>query len=314
MRVALPQLILGVCLIAFLAAVPVQRSWAESAYQGPEKCDKCHKAEIAVWEETKHATSLRTMHRTDEAKAIIKAVGGKRVKTNETCTVCHYTMVETNGRLRANAGPSCESCHGASTAWLSIHNDYGEGVKRETESAEHRQMRIERAEAAGMIWPFRTFDVAANCFSCHGMSNDAISGDTIATMLDAGHPINPGFELIRYSQGTVRHRFYPPNLEENATMTPEQLARWFITGHAVSLVVATEALGRSDHPKYQAAQNGRIEAAKAALEAIRGQVPEAGALLQDPSEASARALVAAIESRDLSGAVGGLLPPSDGYK
>ena len=43
-------------------------------------------------------------------------------------------------------------------------------------------------------------------------------------------------------------------------------------------------------------------------------VPEAGALLQNPSETNARALIAAINGKDLSGSVGGLLPPSDSYK
>jgi hypothetical protein len=73
-------------------------------------------------------------------------------------------------------------------------------------------------------------------------------------------------------------------------------------------------LSKTDHAKYAAAQEARIGAAKAALEAIQGEVPEAGALMQDPSEANARALVAAIAGKDLSGSVGGLLPSSDSYK
>ena len=55
-------------------------------------------------------------------------------------------------------------------------------------------------------------------------------------------------------------------------------------------------------------------AARAALTAIQGQVPEAGALLAAPNEANARKLVDAIASKDLSAAVASLLPAKTAYK
>lgn len=306
--------IAGFGLIGLLAFIPGSDLLAEPSYLGPETCQKCHRAEVRVWERTKHFTALKKVHRTDKAKKIVAAIGEKRMKRSDTCNMCHYTMVAKGNKMKAVAGPSCESCHGPSSNWFEIHNDYGAGADRESESPEHKAERIRKTAEAGMIWPSAAYDVALNCFACHAMAQPGLSGDTITKMLDAGHPINPDYELVRYSQGSVRHRYYPPNMNENAEMTPPELARLFVTGHAVSLLSAIRALSLSDHPTYVAAQEARIGAAKAALESIQGSVPEAGALLQDPSEANARALVAAVNGMDLSGSVGGMLPTSDSYK
>ena len=86
------------------------------------------------------------------------------------------------------------------------------------------------------------------------------------------------------------------------------MARWFITGAAASLVQADRALKKTDNAKYVGAQNARADNARKALEAVKGKVAEAATFLGDPSEANARALVAAIASADLSGEVGGMLP------
>ena len=301
---------LGVA-FAFLIGLTIAGAGVQAADAlGPEKCEKCHKPEIAVWQGTKHAKSFKSAHKSDKAKAILKAVGEKRMRRASLCQTCHYTVI--GGK--AKEGPSCESCHGAASGWFEIHNNYGEGVKREDEPADHKAKRIADSTAAGMIWPSMTYDVAANCMSCHGMTQAGLDGDTIAKMIDAGHPINPGFELVTYSQGTVKHRFYPPDVKTNADMTPAELSRFFIAGHAASIVAATEALKKSDHPKYVEAQNARIAAAKAALDAIKGSVPEAGALAGSPSEANARKLVSAVAGKDLSAAVGGMLPAKGSYK
>ncbi len=306
--------IVGFALIGLLTFISSSDALAEPSNQGPEICQNCHRSEVSVWEGSKHFKSMKKVHRSDKAKKIVAAIGEKRMKRSETCTICHYTMVAKGAKTKAVAGPSCESCHGPSSDWFAGHNDYGKGAVRDTESAEHKAERIRRAAVAGMIWPSAAFDVAVNCFECHGMSRDGLSEDTISKMLDAGHPISPDYELVRYSQGSVRHRFYPPDRTKNAEMTPPEMARLFITGHAASLVSATRAFSLSNHPKYVAAQEARIGAARAALESIQSSVPEAGTLLQDPSEASARALVAAINGKDLSGSVGSMLPPSDSYK
>ncbi len=277
---------------------------------GPKKCQECHTAEANVWEGTAHFKSFKSIHKNKSADDIVEAVGDKRMKRSDTCTICHYSdeQKDADARPKQVAGPSCESCHGSASEWISIHNDYGKGVKRDDETAEHKAERIQKAEAAGMIRPDKLFDVASNCMACHGLAREELKPEHAAAMLDAGHPLKPEFELVSYSQGTVRHRFYPPDVTVNKEMTPAELSQMYVVGQAAALVSATQAMSKSDHAKYKAAQEKRIATATAALNAVKGEVPEAGALLADPSVANGRALAAAVKGKDLTGAVGGMLP------
>ncbi len=277
---------------------------------GAKKCQECHTAEAKVWEGTKHFKSYKAIHKDKRAKKIVKAVGDKRMKKSATCALCHYTAAQKKAGAKAKlvSGPSCESCHGAASDWIAVHNDYGKGVKRDGESADHKAARIEKSIAAGMVRPDRLYDVAANCMSCHGLANPELDAKAAAAMLDNEHPLNPDFELVKYSQGTVRHRFYPPDVTANKKMTPAEMSQMYVVGQAAALTSAMAAVSKSDHPKYKAAQDKRIANAKAALELVKGQVPEATAFLSDPSVANGRALAAAVKGKDLSGAVGGKLP------
>ncbi len=277
---------------------------------GAKKCQECHTAEAKVWEGTKHFKSYKAIHKDKRAKKIVKAVGDKRMKKSKTCALCHYTAAQKDAgaKVKLVSGPSCESCHGAASDWISMHNDYGKGVKRDGESADHKAARIKNAIAAGMVRPERLFDVAANCMSCHGLANPKLDAKAAAAMLDNEHPLNPDFELVKYSQGSVRHRFYPPDVTVNKEMTAAEKSQMYVIGQAAALVSATMAASKSDHPKYKAAQDKRIANAKAALDLIKGQVPEAAALLSDPMPANGRALGEAVKGKDLSGAVGGKLP------
>lgn len=202
------RLICGIGALLLILTGPV--SAAEPFAIGTDKCKKCHKAELAVWQGTKHFKSFKAIHKNKKAKAIVKAIGEKRMKKAAVCKACHYTEAKKDAGAKAKliAGPSCESCHGAASDWIGIHNDYGGGgATRETETPEHKSERVAKSQAAGMIWPAQLFDVASNCMSCHGLANPALSAEHAAAMLDNGHPLKPDFELVAYSQGTVRHRF-----------------------------------------------------------------------------------------------------------
>jgi hypothetical protein len=304
-------------IMAVLLAWPLS-AMAQPFFVGPQKCTECHRPEQAVWDKTKHATSFRDIHRKPEVKDIIAAAGGDaNMRRNEVCTSCHFTMTKADAAARPNAsvGPSCESCHGAASDWITLHNDYGgPTAKRETETAAHKAERLRKASAAGMIWPSQHFDVAGNCLSCHGLNRPGVSPETMAKMIDAGHPPGSTFELVRYSQGSIRHRFYPPNVNDNAEMTPAETARLFVTGHAAALVQAAAASGKSANPKYAETLKKIDTDARAALDAVKGQVPEAGALLAQPTEANARKLVDAVAGKDLSAALGSRLPAKGDYK
>ena len=289
---------------------------AEGYVVGDKVCLECHGGEHEVWKGTKHFKSFRTVHKSDKAQAILKAVGERRMKASKTCTLCHYAMVQkdASAKARAKSGPGCEGCHTAASEWLNIHNNYGgPNVKRDTETPEHKAERLAKSAESGMILSSDRYGIAENCMSCHGLNNPDLDGDVLAIMLGAGHPLKPEFELVQYSQGTVRHRFYPPNINENAKMTAAELARLFVEGQAAKLVSATEALGRSNEAKYQEAQKKRAADATAALSSVKS-VPEAAALVSQPNDANARKLVDAIAEKDLTGEVGGLLPDKGTYK
>ena len=108
----------------------------------PERCGECHAAELEVWTATEHATGFDTLHRRDRAKEIYRNL-----------LSCHYTPVLRRDQLRAGAGVTCESCHGAARDWVSLHNSYGVAeadFQRAAliETPEHRMRRIADSQAA----------------------------------------------------------------------------------------------------------------------------------------------------------------------
>ncbi len=290
-----------------------QKSSAEAFNQGPKVCAECHRGESEVWQGTKHATSFKKVHKEKKAKEIAKATGEKSMKRNATCVQCHYTLVskKAGAKAKPKAGPSCESCHGASSDWFPLHNDYGgPSVKAADETAEHKAERMAGAAAAGMRWPSDKYGVAENCMECHGLANPNVGADKLAIMLDLGHPTVADWELVRYSQGSVRHRFYPPDMTVNAEMSAAEAAELYVIGQAAKLVSAVDAAGRGGSDKFKEFQDARAAAAREAL----GKVGAAAALLANPTADEARALVVAIQGQDLSGEVGGMLPAKDNYK
>ena len=295
-------------------------SMAQPFFKGAKLCEECHEDENKIWEKTKHFTSFRTVHREPKSadkpspKKILAAVGGqKRMKRNETCYLCHYTLEKKNAAAKpaAKSGTSCESCHGASSEWLALHDNYGgKDVKREQEAPDNKVKRIADSQAAGLIWPSMQFEVAENCMTCHGLAHPNLKADDLAKMLGAGHPINTDFELVKYSQGSVRHRHYPPDIKTNAEMTPQELANIYAVGQAAALVSATEAMSKSSEEKYKEAQKKRVEIAKGALSGIS----EASGLLAAPTRQNALSFVKSIAGKDLTGAVGSKLPAKSDYK
>ena len=311
-------LIMALGLIVFSDTV-----MAESFVKGAKLCEECHEEEYKVWEKTKHFTSFRTVHREPKdsgkpsPKKILAAVGGqKRMKRNNTCALCHYTLVkkDAGSKAVAKSGNSCENCHGASSDWLDLHYDYGgKDVKKSAETAEHKAKRIADSRAAGMIWPSMKYEVSENCMVCHGLANPNLKADNLAKMLGAGHPINPDFEVVKYSQGAVRHRFYAPNMKTNGEMTPKELAELYVIGQAAVLVSANGVMSKSNEPKYKAAQMKRAENAKAALSLV-SDIPEVKTFLSSPTRENALKLTAALSGKDLTGAVGSKLPAKADYK
>jgi hypothetical protein len=309
------------CILGFLF-FSYQIALAGSFSMGPEACAECHEAEFKIWKKTKHFKSYRTAHREPKEKAkpspkkILKVVGGgKRMKRNETCLLCHYTSIreDAEGKPKVTSGPSCESCHGHSSDWLKIHDNYGgKNVKRSDETADNKKQRFLNAANAGLIWPSMKYNIAENCMVCHGLANESLKAKQLADMLEAGHPINPDFELVKYSQGSIRHRYYHPEMDNNKKMNSKELSELFVVGHAAKLVSALQAISKSDNSKYKLAQKKRFDASKKVISLL--PFPEAKTLLAAPNRDNAIKLSEAISGKDLTALVGKIIPPAESFK
>lgn len=285
--------------------------------EGAKECNECHEREYDVWKSTPHFKSYRKLHKSKEAKKILEAVGEKSMKRSDTCVQCHYTQIQKSASAKAKvkSGPSCESCHNASSDWRDIHNDYGgPKLKAEDETPAHKAKRLKDAEAAGMIASRMVFRVASRCMQCHGLANPNIDADVLTTMLEAEHPIEPDFEIVRYSQGELRHRFVPPDVEVNSELDAKGTARLFLGGQAAMLVYATAVKDKTSNSDFQAAMRERIATARNNLALVKGQVPEVAALLKTPNKDNALRFEAAIVDQDLSTAVAAVLPSKSDYK
>lgn len=288
---------------------------AEPEVLGPDACAQCHASETEVWEGSQHAATFRELPRHPDVARYLEAVGTERnIRRDPTCMTCHFTVVAARGTHRPVAGPSCESCHGPASEWIAVHNDYGgAGVTAATESAEHRAQRRAAARDAGMIWSFMHYDAAANCMECHGLTNERIDTGVLAALHEAGHPVNAEFELVRYSQGTVRHRFYPPDVTHNAPLPAAGLARLYVLGQAAQYASAAAALDSAPDGAYHDAQERRRDAARAALADLK-DIAEVATFLATPTTANGRALADALERIDLTERVVGRLPNPDSYQ
>ena len=304
-------------LLLFPFIVAAAPAWAAPFAEGFRKCQECHEPEVVVWKQTKHFKGYSEIHKKDSAAKILAAAGGgASMRQNSTCVMCHYTETKASATAKPQvaSGPSCESCHGASSEFRDVHNFYGDGVADASkETPANKAKRIAAAAKAGMIWSFMTYDIAANCMDCHGLAQPKLKGDVLAKMLEAGHPGEPEFELVRYSQGTVRHRFYPPEVNKNAEMSPADLARLYIVGQAAKLVSATGAATKSSAPQYTALQKKREQDSRTALQTV-ADLPEVKAVLDKPSADTARKLADALKGKDLSAKVKGQLPAKNTYK
>jgi hypothetical protein len=184
---------------------------------GAQKCGECHKFEVEAWKLTPHFKTFNEMHRTPEAVKIAAAMDIKRVKSESLCLTCHYTVQKKGGAEEVISGVSCESCHSPALDWLNLHND--KKLSRDQKRA--------KSQAAGMLRPDDIYSVAANCYQCHLVPNEKlvnVGGHSAGT---------PGFELVAWSQGMVRHNFLLEDGSEgkvNKTDSQNRLRMLFVTG------------------------------------------------------------------------------------
>jgi len=207
---------------------------------GHETCMKCHDSEIKQWMQTPHYRTFDALHRTPEAKDIAKRMGLKSIKRNDTCVTCHYTRQEQGARVRVVAGVSCESCHGGAKGWLNIHADYGgPNVTRASETLDHRAWRRGASIASGMNNPSNVYLMARQCLSCHTVPDERlvnVGGHTAGT---------EDFELVAWSQGSIRHNFVSSGGITNQVSPPERLRVMYVVGIMADLEASLLATAKA---------------------------------------------------------------------
>lgn len=168
------RLLVLLCVVSVFGA---GTSRAQS-FQGPAKCTTCHdhsrqtqkwqREEPAAFKGKAHFTTLKQL---DGARAagFARAIGqADPFDAQGACVKCHATVFRGN----ANAGVSCESCHGPSSAYLELHQEKGSYLK--AVDAGMRELRDKPAAIASL------------CVSCHVTVDPRLSA--------AGHPSGAAFD------------------------------------------------------------------------------------------------------------------------
>ena len=163
----------GLALGALAAATP----GAAQTYLGPSKCVQCHDhdRQAAKWQREeplafKGKAPFATLKQLDGTKAagFAKALGVDPYDVKGSCVKCHATVF----RGDANAGVSCESCHGPASGWNELHQQKGSYAK---------------AVAAGMHdLRDKPAAIARVCVECHVLTDRRLAA--------AGHPTGDAFD------------------------------------------------------------------------------------------------------------------------
>lgn len=251
---------------------------------GSEACAKCHANEIAQWKRTPHFQTFDTLHRLPEAKAIVKKLGLRTVKRNDTCIKCHYTQQKMESRIRIVSGISCESCHGGAIKWKDIHADYGgPNATADAETPEHREQRRDASISAGMNNPANLYLIAKQCYSCHTVPDEKLVNV-------GGHRAGSAeFELVAWSQGMVRHNFLHGGNLSNAPSTPERLRVMYVVGVMTDLEQSLRATAQAT----EIATFGKTSASRAAR--MKHQLRKIQIRINDPHIEEALRAVATLK-------------------
>ncbi|OUS27004.1 hypothetical protein A9Q99_17515 [Gammaproteobacteria bacterium 45_16_T64] len=229
--------------------------------KGIDACGECHKETVKAWKKTHHSTTFADMPRSDEAREIADKMGIKRIKSESDCLTCHFTVAKEKGKEKPIAGISCESCHSAGKDWIDIHSDFGgKDVKAENETPAHKVERYKKSEAAGMIRPGNLYALAKNCYSCHTVPNEKLVNV-------GGHEAGSNFELVRWSQGEVRHNLWYSDDNTEADLNRRRML--YVIGKMLDLEYALRGVAKATKKaQYAVAMAKRAKRALAFLKKI----------------------------------------------
>lgn len=254
----------GLMLVILLSAVRADAAdfrLDPAKVEGPDECGECHKQTVKAWKETHHSSTFKNMPRSDDARAIADKMGITRIKSESECLTCHFTMAMEEAKPTPVSGISCESCHGAGADWIDVHSDFGgKDVKAENETPEHKIQRLAASDAAGMIRPSNLYALAENCYSCHTVPNEKLVNV-------GGHTAGSKFELVRWTQGEVRHNVW--YTEDNTEASLERRRLFYIIGKMLDYEYALRGVAKAtQNAEYAKAMALRAQRALAFLKKI----------------------------------------------
>ncbi|MDC0934889.1 multiheme c-type cytochrome [Pirellulales bacterium] len=255
---------------------------------GSQACSKCHESEFKACQASPHAAAAYKNLSHDKAPEFARAMGVTGSLDQSMCADCHST----DPPGAAIKGVSCEACHNPAgpkdRGWFWPHCSQeikftGDGhlpiELRKLETEQQRAQRLAEVDKLGMNRTEDVYDIAKNCLSCHTVPNERL--------VNSGHPTSKRFELVRWSQGSIRHNFgldqatnaECPTLWLNAiparpNRSPENRKKlMFVAGQLADLEVSLRARARASDGEFGKAFNARIDDAIDELEDVN-HIPE----------------------------------------
>lgn len=236
-------------------------------FLGPNACGGCHTNIAVSWAGTRHAKSLKTLQGHPAARRMTRDLSLNDPTRAKICVDCHVTAIGADVVRQPTAGVSCESCHGAASAWLQIHAGDRSSETPTNEMQPSSPDARAQAVANGMITGSPLLKWARGCFDCHVVQREQLVGL-------AGHSAGSNFELVAWSEGEVRHHLAGQDIDQENALRNRRLK--FVLGAGLDLEYALRgvAAARSKGP-YAVKMAVRVRLAEARLRRIaRAEVLE----------------------------------------
>ncbi len=134
---------------------------AQNKFVGAKTCAPCHKGEkkgsmMEIWEKSLHAKAYKTLE-SEASQKIAKEKGLKKAAhESPECLECHVTAPKADAKeldkgYNKAEGVSCESCHGAGSAYKSM------AIMKDTKKSIEAGLTEYKDEKA----------IEASCVTCH---------------------------------------------------------------------------------------------------------------------------------------------------
>lgn len=255
-------------LLAMLVSADSLISAAEHVSLGSKQCQSCHQAVFEHEKGSRHWLSFKEFAKGAGEAVATKMGVAKPTEQGTRCVDCHgNTFTNDKGKLKVEP-ISCEACHGNAGDYLAVHNATYDVAKDGADPAVFLAKRRAESVAKGMTAQWRLNGGYRNCFNCHVGTDEPIVNI-------GGHPVMNDFELLAFSQGTVRHW----HGAEMAADKPGRLGAIHLAGQALMLERALQAVGTSKEAgNFRTQYFAMAKAAQVRLAVLAALLPDNAAV------------------------------------